>query len=593
LVALAAAAQRSGNEEESSKREAGRVYAFFPDNGSLLAVERGDGLLGIRWPGEGGREFISSGGWYLRFETEGRRGRTMVQARDFTPLGPCREFHEGCSGGKRYPHRDRDDDGDGVADEDRIDGIDNDLDGLVDEDFAAVGNRMCITRAAEPASGLMLTQSSYRWGYGHVRDFIGFTTRLEYPPAGANELPAIRDLEAVLYIDFDAGDARAGSRGRDDSFTFLCIGEEAGEGPAAVAVSDEGEGGLKAAAVLLEARGVDGRYLEGKAMIVRSGVPEDFDWKPQATRLMTIPAGPCGIEAAAAGGPVDGPGDMREQRYEGNYAAAFRLDGIQELHAGDFVEIEWAIVFARSEEALIKQARRIVETCRGVVNGEGKRYRWVIPARKAVRIGVETRLTPVWVQGRRQAAVAIELPPEYDEEELEWLRVGGTRAESYEIAEGRIFAPLDERTARTGEPVDIEGQLVEGAVFSTRIEVDDLQAFYSESSLPPGSLPEGSVRLYPNPFLTDLHISIRVDRASLLTDGRASAGTSGVSSVRIYDVQGRLVRTILEEEILHPGDYSLGWDGRDEYGMQVAPGVYYCKLQIGSRSMTKRVILLR
>lgn len=586
-----AAAQSGVNEEDPLERGGGRVSAFFPDDGSLFAAEREDGYLGVRWPGEDGREFIGSGGWYLGFGIEGSRRRIIVRARDFTPLGPCRVFHEGCDGGKRYPHRDRDDDGDGVADEDRIDGVDNDLDGLVDEDFAAVGNRMCIARAADPATGLMLTQNSYRWGYGHVRDFIGFTTRLEYPPAGANDLPGIRDLEVFLYLDLDVGEPHARLRGRDDAFRFLCLGGNADNGPAVVSVSDGREAGLYAAVVLLEAREADGGYLQSEAMIVRTGVPGDLDWKAEAR--MNASAGPCGDDGEAGGGGSEGEGAPHEKEFEGNYAAAFRIGSIPKLQTGGFIEIEWAIVFAKSEEALLKQAHRVVETCRGAVDGEGKRYRWVIPARKAVRIGVETRLTPVWVQGRRKAAAAVELPPEYDEEELEWLKVAGGRVESYEIADGKIFVPLDENIIKAGGPVYIEGQLTEGAIFSARIEQDVLQAFYAESSLPPGSLPEGSVRLYPNPFLTDLHISIHVDRAALLADRSASTGTGGVSSVRIYDVQGRLVRTILEEEVLHPGDYSLGWDGRDEHGTQVAPGVYYCKLQIGSRSSTKRVILLR
>ena len=452
---------------------------------------------------------------------------------------------------------------------------------------------MCISRASDPATGLMLTQNSYQWGYGHVRDFIGFTTRLEYPPAGVNDLPVIQDLEIFLYLDLDVGEPRTRLRGRDDAFRFLCLGGNAGRGPAVVSVSDGVEAGLHAAVVFLEARGADGEYLQSEAMIVRTGVPGDLGWKPEALWHMNAPEGPCGDDGESGGGGSEGEGAPHEQEFEGNYAAAFRIGSIPQLHTGGFIEIEWAIVFAKSEEALLKQARRVVETCRGAVDGEGKRYRWVIPARKAVRIGVETRLTPIWVQGMRQAAAAIELPPEYDEEELEWLRIAGGRVESYEIADGKIFVPLGESIVKAGGPVVIEGQLTEGAIFSARIEQDVLQAFNTESSLPPGSLPEGSVRLYPNPFLTDLHISIHVDRAAFLADRSASTGTSGVSSVRIYDVQGRLVRTVLEEEVLHPGDYSLGWDGRDEYGTQVAPGVYYCKLQIGSRSSTKRVILLR
>lgn len=78
-----------------------------------------------------------------------------------------------------------------------------------------------------------------------------------------------------------------------------------------------------------------------------------------------------------------------------------------------------------------------------------------------------------------------------------------------------------------------------------------------------------------------------------MQSGRSAPAQPGAGSVKIYDIRGRLVRTVLTEEILHPGEHTLGWDGSDETGMRVAPGVYYCRLQIGERSLTKRVILLR
>ncbi len=74
---------------------------------------------------------------------------------------------------------------------------------------------------------------------------------------------------------------------------------------------------------------------------------------------------------------------------------------------------------------------------------------------------------------------------------------------------------------------------------------------------------------------------------------KSSAAQPGIGSLRVYDVKGRLVRIVLTDEVLHPGEHTLGWDGTDETGTKVSPGVYYCRLQIGDRSLTRRVILLR
>jgi hypothetical protein len=46
----------------------------------------------------------------------------------------------------------------------------------------------------------------------------------------------------------------------------------------------------------------------------------------------------------------------------------------------------------------------------------------------------------------------------------------------------------------------------------------------------------------------------------------------------IYDVQGGLVRNLLRAPVWR-GSHSLGWDGRDERGRLVSPGVYFCRME--------------
>jgi SdrD B-like domain/FlgD Ig-like domain len=63
-------------------------------------------------------------------------------------------------------------------------------------------------------------------------------------------------------------------------------------------------------------------------------------------------------------------------------------------------------------------------------------------------------------------------------------------------------------------------------------------------------------------------------------------------SLRIYGVNGDLVRTVIDGE-LTPGEHRRVWDGRDDSGRQVASGVYFGKLVTGTTSQTVKMVLLK
>ncbi|MCB0293574.1 MAG: T9SS type A sorting domain-containing protein, partial [Calditrichaeota bacterium] len=66
----------------------------------------------------------------------------------------------------------------------------------------------------------------------------------------------------------------------------------------------------------------------------------------------------------------------------------------------------------------------------------------------------------------------------------------------------------------------------------------------------------------------------------------------GFTTLRIYDISGRLVKTLLEQE-LAPGEYRFTWDGRNESGRVLASGVYLYRLRAGDFVQTRKLILLR
>ena len=68
-------------------------------------------------------------------------------------------------------------------------------------------------------------------------------------------------------------------------------------------------------------------------------------------------------------------------------------------------------------------------------------------------------------------------------------------------------------------------------------------------------------------------------------------GRGGLADLRVYDVTGRLVRTLLAG-MCAAGDHTCAWDRLDDRGQRVAPGLYLARLRAGDESRTARVVLL-
>lgn len=85
---------------------------------------------------------------------------------------------------------------------------------------------------------------------------------------------------------------------------------------------------------------------------------------------------------------------------------------------------------------------------------------------------------------------------------------------------------------------------------------------------------------YPNPFnpSTKIRFSLPIhDRISL----------------KIYDLLGREVRTLINSQDYAAGRFEVTWDGRDNHGMPVASGTYLYSLMYGNFKQTNRMTLLK
>jgi len=69
---------------------------------------------------------------------------------------------------------------------------------------------------------------------------------------------------------------------------------------------------------------------------------------------------------------------------------------------------------------------------------------------------------------------------------------------------------------------------------------------------------------------------------------------SGRVRVRLYDVTGRLVRTLADKTYQGGQEYSVLWDGRNDAGSQVARGVYFARIDYASgTAINGRVVVLQ
>jgi hypothetical protein len=70
------------------------------------------------------------------------------------------------------------------------------------------------------------------------------------------------------------------------------------------------------------------------------------------------------------------------------------------------------------------------------------------------------------------------------------------------------------------------------------------------------------------------------------------SGVEGGMRLRIFDVTGQLVRTLVEDPAT-AGQHEVVWDGRDQAGRSVASGVYLYRMETGEFAAVRRMLLVR
>ncbi len=95
----------------------------------------------------------------------------------------------------------------------------------------------------------------------------------------------------------------------------------------------------------------------------------------------------------------------------------------------------------------------------------------------------------------------------------------------------------------------------------------------------PSLLSQVDVIAFPNPF-------------NPMTTIRFNAENAGVATVRVFDVTGRFIKTLLNRSVA-AGSHTISWDGTRANGEHVVSGLYFCEVRTGGRRAVAKLALLK
>jgi hypothetical protein len=162
------------------------MFGSWPGSGMPFA-----GAPSAEWPANSGIEHLFTAGLWVGAI---KNGVPAVSTASFEfefrptedPIDVVYYSSEGATGGNRLPHPNADDDNDVDIDEDPLDGHDNDSDGQIDEDYAAISDQMLARWYVDNTAtsqqiypdhnplGIEVREQTYQWEDDEFDDFIGF-----------------------------------------------------------------------------------------------------------------------------------------------------------------------------------------------------------------------------------------------------------------------------------------------------------------------------------------------------------------------------------------------------------------------------------
>lgn len=211
---------------------------------------------------------------------------------------------------------------------------------------------------------------------------------------------------------------------------------------------------------------------------------------------------------------------------------------------------------------------------------------------------------PIFVEMSGPAIESLNFAFEYDVHELEYrclvltsMTEGWIEADNAETEPGKIFVAMVglkgiEHSGEVARLIFVPKAHSPSGHQSTPVLFRDAKANEVQVTELRGSL----VRLtsvptsfeltqnYPNPFNPETTIHYTLPEAP--------SGTLYQVSLRIYNLAGQEVRTLVDEE-QGPGRYGVRWDGRNGLGNPLPSGVYLYHIRAGNFSQNRKAVLIK
>jgi len=174
--------------------------------------------------------------------------------------------------------------------------------------------------------------------------------------------------------------------------------------------------------------------------------------------------------------------------------------------------------------------------------------------------------------------------------EITWDATGGSNLSGFRVERANAadgpFLPLHDAVLPAEPRSHYEDREVaeESAYFYRVIALDRVgnEFVFGPVQVTTTSWPEITTKLepiWPNPSAGRAAISF-----ALASPGRAK--------LAIYDVAGRLVRTMVDGQ-LEAGSHRVEWRGTDDSGRMNLPGVYFARLETQGFTQTRKILYLR
>jgi hypothetical protein len=141
----------------------------------------------------------------------------------------------------------------------------------------------------------------------------------------------------------------------------------------------------------------------------------------------------------------------------------------------------------------------------------------------------------------------------------------------------RHFGLVEDLSAEWGYSYFIKGAVINGILYGdttsivTTVYADERRGVVKGFEL---------YQNYPNPFNSVTTITFHLE-------------TAGIISLVVYDIMGREIGRLVDEESFSPGTHKVIWGGENRLAQPLASGAYCYRLTRGNNVITRSMILLR